>query len=96
MSALQLLVKKADRNLLDVLTKLPQLGVGSRVTRKAWEPYGDSFWEVTAVKPATADGKTGEVGVNTRLLCCRARSEGCVIDACVSKPGAKPMWRVSI
>lgn len=61
MSLLQLLRQPADRNLLDVLTKLPQLGVGSRVTRKSWEPYGDSYWEVTAVKPRKPDGKHGKV-----------------------------------
>lgn len=64
MSLLQLLRQPAqNRNLLDVLTKLPRLGVGSRVTRKSWEPYGDSYWEVTAVKPKTADGTRGRVSV---------------------------------
>lgn len=61
MSLLQLLRKPAERNLLDVLTKLPQLGVGSRVTRKSWEPYGDSYWEVVEVAPRNADGSYGKV-----------------------------------
>jgi hypothetical protein len=61
MSLLQLLRKPAERNLLDVLTKLPQLGVGSKVTRKSWEPYGDSYWEVTKVAPRNADGSYGKV-----------------------------------
>jgi hypothetical protein len=61
MSLLQLLRKPAERNLLDVLTKLPQLGVGSKVTRKSWEPYGDSYWEVTEVLPRNADGSFGKV-----------------------------------
>lgn len=61
MSLLQLLIKPNNRNLLDVVSKLPQLGVGSRVTRASWEPYGDSYWEITAVKPRNADGKFGRV-----------------------------------
>eukprot|EP00879_Flechtneria_rotunda_P004047 GHRR01004290.1.p1 GENE.GHRR01004290.1~~GHRR01004290.1.p1 ORF type:complete len:134 (+),score=52.06 GHRR01004290.1:211-612(+) len=61
MSLLQLLLKPANRNLLDVVTHLPKLGVGSRVARKAWEPYGDSYWEVTAVKPKSDDGSVGKV-----------------------------------
>jgi hypothetical protein len=27
------------------------MGVGARVTRSSWDPHGDSYWEVTAVKP---------------------------------------------
>jgi hypothetical protein len=27
------------------------MGVGARVTRSSWDPYGNSYWEVTAVKP---------------------------------------------
>ncbi len=65
---LQLLLKPANRNLLDVVTKLPQLGVGSRVTRKSWAPYGDSYWEVVAVKPRTEDGTAGKVRHRLLLL----------------------------
>ncbi|WIA31577.1 hypothetical protein OEZ86_002465 [Tetradesmus obliquus] len=61
MSLLQLLLKPANRNLLEVVSHLPKLGVGSKVTRKAWEPYGDSYWEVVAVKPRTEDGSAGKV-----------------------------------
>lgn len=62
MSLLQLLRKPANRNLLDVVTKLPELGVGSKVTRASWEPYGDSYWEITQVKPRKPDGQAGKVG----------------------------------
>jgi hypothetical protein len=61
MSLLQLLLKPAKRNLLDVVSHLPKLGVGSKVTRKSWEKYGNSYWEVTAVKPRAEDGSTGKV-----------------------------------
>lgn len=61
MSFLELLAKPSHRNLLDILTKLPKLGVGSKVTRKSWEAYGNSYWEVTAVKPRSADGSLGKV-----------------------------------
>jgi hypothetical protein len=61
MSLLQLLLKPAKRNLLDVVSHLPKLGVGSKVTRKNWEQYGNSYWEVTAVKPRAEDGITGKV-----------------------------------
>eukprot|EP00775_Hariotina_reticulata_P006039 gene6039-6277_t len=50
MSLLHLLLKPANRNLLDVITKLPNLGVGSRVTRQSWEPYGDSYYEVWGIR----------------------------------------------
>ncbi len=36
---------------LEIVSQLPRLGVGSRVTRQKWAPYGDSYWEITAVKP---------------------------------------------
>jgi len=68
MSLLHLLLKPANRNLLDVITKLPSLGVGSRVTRKSWEPYGDSYYEVTAVKPRNEDGSVGKVKLLLLLL----------------------------
>eukprot|EP00882_Tetradesmus_deserticola_P026996 GHRQ01029827.1.p2 GENE.GHRQ01029827.1~~GHRQ01029827.1.p2 ORF type:complete len:131 (+),score=42.02 GHRQ01029827.1:908-1300(+) len=61
MSLLQLLLKPANRNLLDVVSHLPKLGVGSKVTRKSWEQYGDSYWEVVAVKPRAEDGSAGKV-----------------------------------
>lgn len=60
MSFLQLLLKPKGRNLIDVLSRLPNMGVGSRVTRSSWEPYGDSYWEVTAVKPRGVDGTAGK------------------------------------
>jgi hypothetical protein len=66
MSLLQLLLKPANRNLLEVVSHLPKLGVGSKVTRKSWEPYGNSYWEVVAVKPRTEDGSAGKVS----LCCC--------------------------
>lgn len=62
MSLLQLLRQPAKRNLPELLTKLPNLGVGSRVTRATWEEYGNSYWEVTYVKPRGADGTVGKVG----------------------------------
>jgi hypothetical protein len=43
---------------LEVLQKLPELGVGKRVTREAWAPFGNSYWEITSVKPR----KAAEVG----------------------------------
>jgi hypothetical protein len=49
---------------LEVLQKLPELGVGKRVTREAWAPYGNSYWEITSVKPR----KAAEVGGAARLL----------------------------
>jgi hypothetical protein len=61
MSLLQLLLKPANRTLLDVVTQLPGLGVGARVTRKAWEPHADSYWEVTKVKPKNEEGTAGKV-----------------------------------
>ncbi|KAF6264943.1 hypothetical protein COO60DRAFT_1481492 [Scenedesmus sp. NREL 46B-D3] len=61
MSLLQLLLKPANRNLLEVVSHLPKLGVGSKVTRKSWEQYGNSYWEVKAVKPRAEDGSAGKV-----------------------------------
>ena len=51
MSFLELLLRPANRNLVEVVSKLPNLGIGAKVTRKSWLPYGDSYWEVTHVKP---------------------------------------------
>jgi hypothetical protein len=70
MSLLQLLRKPANRNLLDVVTKLPELGVGSKVTRASWELYGDSYWEITQVKPRKPDGQAGKVGHRAGLVGC--------------------------
>lgn len=70
MSFLELLARPSHRNLLDILTKLPKLGVGSRVTRKSWEQYGNSYWEVTAVKPGNADGSLGEVSSSRCTATC--------------------------
>lgn len=60
MSYIQLLLKPSKRNLVDVVTKLPNLGVGAKVTRKAWEGFGDSYWEVTAVK-LRGEGQIGKI-----------------------------------
>lgn len=67
MSFLELLAKPSSRTLLDILTKLPKCGIGSRVTRKSWETYGNSYWEVTHVKPLTSDGTVGEVGISSSI-----------------------------
>jgi hypothetical protein len=78
MSLLQLLLKPAKRSLLDVVSHLPKLGVGSKVTRKSWEQYGNSYWEVTAVKPRAEDGSTGKV----RCCCCYYYGVGCGCSCC--------------
>jgi hypothetical protein len=61
MSLLQLLLAPANRSLVDVVTRLPNLGVGARVARKAWVPHNDSYWEVTDVKLRGPDGAQGRV-----------------------------------
>lgn len=61
MSLLELLRSPAPKKLLDILIKLPQLGVGSRVTRQSWEPHGDSYYDLTQVKPRKPDGSAGKV-----------------------------------
>ncbi|KAF8070878.1 MRPS34 [Scenedesmus sp. PABB004] len=61
MSLLALLTAPANRALLDVVGRLPALGVGARVTRASWAPYGDSYWDVTAVKPRDDAGAAGKV-----------------------------------
>lgn len=60
MSFLALLSKPARRNLVEVVTKLPDLGVGAKVTRNSWEQFGNSYWEITRVRPRE-DGKRGSV-----------------------------------
>jgi len=51
--------KPKPKTVIDVLSRLPNMGVGSRVTRSSWEPHGDSYWEVTAVKPRGEVRRTG-------------------------------------
>ena len=36
-----------------ILNLLPKLGVGQRVTRTKWAPFGNSYWEITAAYPAS-------------------------------------------
>ena len=61
------MVKPADRNLLEVVSRLPKLGVGTRVTRDSWEQYQNSYWEVTKVKPRSPNGKLGKVSCEPGL-----------------------------
>lgn len=79
MSLLQLLQAPRARRLMDVLIALPRLGVGARVTRASWAPYGDSFWDVTSVKPVDdtcADAKVRRCSAAGSL--CSTRSHRCV------------------
>jgi hypothetical protein len=62
MSFLQLLLNPGKRTLAEVVLKLPNQGVGSRVTRRTWAPFGNSYWEVTRVVPKGEAGKDTEVG----------------------------------
>jgi hypothetical protein len=62
MSFLQLLLNPGKRTLAEVVLKLPNQGVGSRVTRRTWAPFGNSYWEVTRVVPKGEEGKDTEVG----------------------------------
>ncbi|GBF89604.1 hypothetical protein Rsub_02322 [Raphidocelis subcapitata] len=88
MSMLQLLLRPADRRLADVLARLPNLGIGARVARKSWAPYGDSWWEVTDVKLKGPEG--GEARV-WGVLHWRGRRAG---DAPKRIGGAaKRVWR---
>jgi hypothetical protein len=57
MSFLQLL-KPAKRNLYEVLSVLPNKGVGARITRTAWAPFENSYFEITQVK--LKDNKHGD------------------------------------
>lgn len=43
MSLLQLLLRPVDRTLIDVVSRLPNLGIGSRVARSSWLQHGDSW-----------------------------------------------------
>jgi hypothetical protein len=61
MSLVQLLARPRDRRLVDVLTRLPNLGIGARVARGSWLPHGDSWWEVTDVKLKGDDAAAGRV-----------------------------------
>ncbi|KAI8474450.1 MAG: hypothetical protein J3K34DRAFT_131923 [Monoraphidium minutum] len=61
MSLLQLLLRPAERSLIDVLTKLPNLGIGARVAKRKWLQHGDSWWEVTDVKLKGDDAAHGRV-----------------------------------
>jgi hypothetical protein len=61
MSLVQLLARPGQRRLIEVVTKLPNLGVGARVARRSWAPYGDSWWEVTDVKLKGDDAAAGRV-----------------------------------
>lgn len=53
------LLRPAKRKLNEVLVHLPSLGIGARVTRTSWCPYGNSYWEITKVK-ASQDGQVGK------------------------------------
>lgn len=84
MSFLELL-RPNKRTLVDILLKLPHLGVGQRVTRTTWAPFGDSYYEITKVR-AKQDGKSARIW-GTKVFKGQAMSSGPV-------PGyAKPMWR---
>eukprot|EP00878_Enallax_costatus_P002994 GHUV01003190.1.p1 GENE.GHUV01003190.1~~GHUV01003190.1.p1 ORF type:complete len:133 (+),score=22.21 GHUV01003190.1:273-671(+) len=87
MSFLELLARPSGRNLLDVLTKLPKLGVGSRVTRKSWELHGNCYWEVRGVTPRKPDGSAGKVW---GLLTWRGIREHRIREI---NGRAKPIWR---
>jgi hypothetical protein len=47
------LLRPAKRNLYQVLSLLPNKGVGARVTRAAWASFTDSYFEITQVKLRT-------------------------------------------
>lgn len=86
MSQLQLVLRPGGRRLIDIVTKLPNLGVGAKVTRDSWLPYGDYF-EITDVKLRKADGSAGRVW---GVLHWRGRRA----DAPARIPGAaKRAWR---
>jgi len=61
MSLLQLVLRPADRTLIGVISQLPNLGIGARVARKSWLPFGDSYWEITDVKLKGEEASGGKV-----------------------------------
>ena len=55
------LVAPRRRTLVDIVTRLPGLGVGQRVTRAPWLPFAhESFYEITKVR-AKKDGASARV-----------------------------------
>lgn len=59
MSFLELL-RPNKRTLVDIVLRLPKLGVGQRVTHPTWAPFGDSYYEITRVR-AKQDGKSARI-----------------------------------